>query len=941
MADEERVAFEGWTDDAVDEKIGGINFPTTEVIRRRNHRSAVGSVAVNGDEATDIYVETAGAIEFSSATGVPESGLIRVRVTLLRTSSGHDVRFPVDMEVVGARDPRTVDIPVGREQMFEFSRRVESSTNVVRWLTEPSEWRHAPYVVETPTVGALKWPLANESDTPFTLRRVKLSAASGDVAVSAQVIEADGTTTHDVWSSSPNPSVTAAVSDVVDVFDYFVVDIGETLVWTVESVDTAADMVIDLWVSDSTYVEAQNPGGGTSSAPVPTPVMAVYDPATGVLDGNGWLHLTGLSSSPLDGEQVGESSASGSNLMYAALSDWGSSAWDDTQCFVDDAAPAELDTLPWDDGPLRASFIRGDATIPFCPITGGPAPDLVKPWDVTTDPKGKNDPAFDSDGTHTFHVRARSGATIVVSAGSTVTVVTSRGAVSAPPVPTGLAVTVGDNQLSCDWADMAGATSYEIGLTPTGQALQIIAAATSDKVLTGLQAVAHDVKVRSVDSSTGLRSAWSSSLSRTPTDGGGPVYGETHATGDTSGAFVNRATTQGPALLTQTIAMPGPVRSLNVYRGNTVAQNAQALKNAPSNAWARYTAGKLPAAATWGGPYVQVMVTLGWGVNANYKNDWHIKSLQNLAATADGAQRAAWEEIVDSWIADRSGGLDDWASRIGLRLGLELGQWFPDFPGIDPGLVGALGNVTGYSQGTNAAMNLVNADGNRFHVWKLAWDEVVGSIRARCQAAGVLPPLFIVNMVHADADPGEATGSGPAPQWVEEVATDVTQTPDLIGLDIYGRAAAIRPTYLGGTQGDPDNYDWTDALEVLERHRDLCVAVNRPATFPEWWSCRKRNPSGGGSGWNDHERAAFTRFMADWMDTGLGGAGVPVHSHNMFHQPDQMPGDDKYATQTAPANNYLYSFITDKLPDGTATSPAPLMRAAMAELFPPNVVNLG
>jgi hypothetical protein len=371
------------------------------------------------------------------------------------------------------------------------------------------------------------------------------------------------------------------------------------------------------------------------------------------------------------------------------------------------------------------------------------------------------------------------------------------------------------------------------------------------------------------------------------------------------------------------------------------AEKRGTLRNGPVNAQTSWTGGRRPTGTTFDGPAAQIYVTLGWGVSAKGNNA--VPSLRNLATTWNGYQDTAWDGIVDSWIANREGGRTDWAHRMWIRLGQELGPWFPDFPGVDANLVGAIGTTTAYSATINAAMNQVNIDGDRFPIFKGAWDHVVGRIRARCAAANVDAPVFMINMVDGAADPGSG-GGGPNAQWVPEVCTDVDETPDVIGLDIYGRGGNVRPTLIAGRQanGDPDNYTWTGLEDILELHRDLCLQVNRPASFPEWWSCRPRVVGGGGNGWTDSERAAFTRYMYNWINTGCGGAGVPIHSHSPFIQSDNVAGTQSGDIQIRQNWSYTYWPANDTLsaphPAGTATSPAPLMRAALYDLFDPDEV---
>jgi hypothetical protein len=585
------------------------------------------------------------------------------------------------------------------------------------------------------------------------------------------------------------------------------------------------------------------------------------------------------------------------------------------------------------------SFVRSDATVPY-DFQGGTT--AANPFNTTAQANGASLIAI--------RVVYVDGFVSVFSATATISNVAPGDPPGAPVLTSITAPANGQARMAWQVATNTP-TSYDVQRSASGAFTSPTTVNTGGTSLTylwtGLAAGTYHMRTRGVNAFGD--GAWSNSLTVVVTAGGG--YGVGNADGELSGAWLKRVSCQGQNINNSDVVHPLSFKTINADRKVPLANKISVLTGAPAQCVATWNAGRRPSATTFDGPQCQLYVTLGWGVSAKKfgKNgnviNWHTQSLHNLAATWNGVQDAAWRTVVDSWIANRSGGYSDWTHRMWIRLGLELGPWFPDFPGVDSNLVGDLGTTSLYSAEINAAMNQVNVDGDRFPIFKGAWDHVVGLIRGRCAAAGVVAPIIMPNFVDGAADPGDSGTSGPSSQFVPGVATDVEETPDVNGLDIYGRGADVRPSRLPGrpADGNPVNYDFTDLRTVLDRIADLCLEVNRPISFPEWWSNRKRDPDGGGEAWNDHERAAFTRYMADYIDTGCGGKGVAVHSHSPFIQQDNVAGTDTGNRQISNNTSYTYMPANDELssphPPGTPTSPAPLMRAALYDLWSPTEVD--
>lgn len=692
----------------------------------------------------------------------------------------------------------------------------------------------------------------------------------------------------------------------------------------------------------------RNGGSGIDEGITPpaagSDVICVY--TGGTVNGSGQRLLATATATPLHGAEIGESSVlTASNTVYIALEDYADGSINGVRVWIDHPTPASLTT--WSSGVVQGlpDFVRYDGIAPWTITAGGSAPDLCSGWVVTADPTGANDPLFDTDGSHRIDVQIlRDDAAACDVPFAVFDIATSRSAPTVPNPPTSVSSTAAVNGGTITWTAGSGAVGYDVAITPSGGVEVVFFSAASPYAATGLTAgVSHAVRVRSIGADDS-RSTWASGASFTPTSSGGS-YPATRATGDTTQALRKRTTVQGENVWDSTYHVPVTVQMSNNSRTSALASTF--FTSGIAQAVTRWDLGRGTVTSSFDGPTQCLTIHgLSYGQNAKYVNNNNLLTFERMAEAANGSIVAAIESGITSLYNRQDGGVGRgyWLANTTIRLGWELGgQWNPVFPGVDTKLMTQLGTVpSGYSDAVKAAWTIAKNTGDRFPMFKIAWDLFCNTMDAKCEAlcdAAGIPrayPLICANLAYGSADPSPG-GDGPGTQFVPQCVTDVDRTPDIIGLDLYGRGAP-RPVLTGAANGNPANYDWTDTDAELNEIRDLCLETSRPLAMMEFGSCRRRDQSFQGGGWLDHERAAFHAYLNDWLDTGCGGAGVPIYLVNWFMQDDCTSNE----LNARVSNNWSYTWRNDTATCITAGAngldDAPLLRAEMLNWYTPTEV---
>lgn len=936
------LAFEEWAQEQMSDLVDGLPVPPKRHIRRRL-TTGQGSIVLDEAAGNVVVVgETTGDVTFSDLIPDPEGDTSSIFVILTRSDAAHTITWSPNVEFFGA-DPAVLEIPVGVAQVFQILRPQPSLLKQYGiWMTRPQvPERDTIRISGTATNGALPIRWRNHRPDNVKIVGVWAGAASGTGRIGASYV--GGSTIWTAQGSQPEITVSGGSAETTVVEDG-VIGPGGFVEFSVENSPAGlTSLEIDVM-----WVVADRSDVVNSGSPVLPPPVSQFEisSATGGTIASGAMLLETATLTPADGISVGDASGLGSNLVYLALTDFGSTEVGDIRVWIDHPDPASL--VAWDTSGVQGEpgFVRYDGRAPWTVSGAGNAPDECLPWDCTTDPTGSNDPSFQTDGPHTWTVQVLHGDVnncSVVSA--TLNVVTTRSGASVPPdTPTGLSVVPVTNGLNIDWQDALGATSYELELTRSGGSPSISSTSVSSASPRNLAAgSSYSARVRSVDSATGLRSAWTAAVSGTPTGSGGGG-GVGLVSGLSSNALRPTLTTQGAIVWTNRHRLPATVQMVNTSQSQSM--RASKLTAGLQSAVNRWQEGRGTAQSIHDGPTRCLTIHMTHGVNnAKYVNNNHIRSFEVMADIANGASDAEWIKGIQQLAASTVGGVAPgyWTTHTIVRYGWEVGgQWNADFPGYDPALIGALGTATGYSSEVNDAWNHCNQTGERFPMWKLIWDRITRLSDAECERLGVGRMPFMCNLAHGNADPdANQNSSGPGSQFTPYCVTDVERTPDLVGFDYYGRGAPQPIASLGPANGNPDNYSWTWLYEDLNKVKQVCIDANRPLAFAEYGSCRRRSNSTSGTGWDDHERAAFHQEVNEWLDSGCGDNSVEIWLASIFIQKDASAsgtGQEASNYNRQVNNNISYTWHTDQHPDGFTLPSAERTRETWDNWIAPQMI---
>ena len=945
------VAYQGWTREELDATVEGLPIP--RVHTRRDIKNATGPITLNEDRV--VIDGTTGVFEMSDLVGEWDRINPVIWLDIKLSDVAHQPVWQPHLVCTGP-DPRSLGLRVGVVEQFILVKNPDQSEVYLTWLNAPPiphTDRHA--IAGDVTDGALTFQWQNPFSVNARLTDVSVRCAAGTFTLEGSVVGADP-----IWTTGAyKPTVTVdGGSDSTQDFDDGIIAPGDWVQWVVANGSTTPQLnSIQISVS---YVMAEYGAraNGTSTTPPAAPSTAIVYATGGDFDADGNMSLGTATLTALDGATVGDASAIGSNDLFVALSNYVDPTIVALRGWINHPNPASLSV--WTTGAVAETFdsyIGQDSRIPWTVVQRGPAPDYVTAWSVTTDPTGHNDPAFESDDTHDLTVQIlRDDPNDCEIVTVTFTISTTRGAPTVPGIPSGLAATPAVNGANVTWSSVVGAASYELRVTPSGGSAVVQPATGTSKSLTGLTAgTSHEIVIRSVGAD-GARSAWSPAVNVTPTGSGGG-FGEGLLTGVTSQAIRRRSTSQGSAAWTSKFHLPATIYMANASKTGPMS-NDKMLSGLQASV-NRWNNGRGTDTSDFTGPMRMLTLYLtnaySGFVNAKYVNNNHVTTFTECSKVANGADDAQWASAVQALARSTVGNVAPgyWCANTIVRLGWEVGgNWNLDFPGVDPALKivanggrGDLGPApSNLEPEVRDAWNECRNTGDRFPMWKLAWDRITKLCDRECDRLGVPRIPFCCNLADAAAEPDMSLNtSGPPSQWSPQCVTDVERKPDTIGWDYYLRAAPQPPLLSGQpADGDPVHYDWTRFHDDNDKVRDLCLLANRPLSIPEYGACRVRKASvSGGQGWADDRRAAGTRYMNEWLDTGCGGAGVPIYMISIFVQKDALSGvsatEDKYY-QKQTANNQSFTWLVDQHPEGITMPSAAKTRAAWEEWISPAII---
>lgn len=524
-----------------------------------------------------------------------------------------------------------------------------------------------------------------------------------------------------------------------------------------------------------------------------------------------------------------------------------------------------------------------------------------------------------------------------------------------PAVPAGLnVVSSSPGSFFASWTPVSGVSHYDYSFAtvnpPNGAPVSIFSPSVSRFGLAGGR---WWVRVRSVGTD-GQTSAWSAAVSVQVASLTGSAG---RATGDTYNAMAKRTTTQGSVVYNNTFHVPRTAVFANGKRteppwsGTNISiwsNGVTTAMKAVANGFGINTTGvDVPMLIVlWHG--------LSWsdgGGGQNYSQNQHVITYTHMAEIAQMQRNRSGQaydglvQAITKLFNRTDGGVPKgwWLQHVAVRIGWEIGgNWNPVFPGIDPRMKLDLPVNTSFDSEVNAAWAHTRQTGERFPMYRLAWDATCNNIdricEELCDAAGVQRryPLIIANLASGSADPEVLQTSKPVTQWTPYAASDVTRLPDVIGWDTYGRDGPGPQTLPGKTQdGKASSYNWGPYNAERDEIANLCRQLNRPLGGMEVGACRKRDKDKvGGYPWRDDQVSAWWDWMLQWADSGCGDHTVPIWVWSLFLQNDT----GAVGLDIRVRRNISYTFHSDTLGD-LNLAPAPLTRATMLKWYNTTDVN--
>lgn len=440
------------------------------------------------------------------------------------------------------------------------------------------------------------------------------------------------------------------------------------------------------------------------------------------------------------------------------------------------------------------------------------------------------------------------------------------------------------------------ATGYEFrygeSSPPTSQPFDI--GNVTSYTVTGLTAgTTYYFQVRAYDALS-QRGTWSSIDSATPT--GSPVEPPSGDLKTVSGYSVNSGGI-GQNISVYGSAMIGPGVSIPrvAYRANSNKVGpwnlATFFNNQIPNALNTYNAATDFVGTDPGKPRFNGTTVLSWtGTSArvNDAND-HINSLLDLARCARGDYNTHYIAAAQALVANTSGGYD-WVECSVVSPAIEAnGAWFASYFGVQDELIGvtALTNASDAEWGADVADALREAgtDGDRGHVWALAWKQFVESFWS------VDPDIWIgLNLAQESANP-DGVPSGES-NWNPTALNGIAGYFNSIDLDLYCRGAGL-PTYDGsGDVGDPANYTMTQLRATLAEAEAVAAANNVAVGMGEF-AAQFDRPAGDSP--TDQEAAVWFREVFEWYNA------RPSHLAFLWRQADTsaIPAGSTYLVDPA------------------------------------------